>query len=78
MENLNFIISGLYTFLIIAISGFLGYLIGSKEFKKIVELKIEQMKQKPVDKSGAIKQIPPDQRTDEAKEFDKRIKELGL
>lgn len=72
---LNFILGGVYTFVLVGISGFVGYLIGSKEFKKIVEQKISA-KNSLLNQGGAVKMKTP---SDFARDKDgegRRIEEL--
>lgn len=72
------LVGGLYTFIIISISGFLGYLIGTKELRKIVETKIEQMKKTQVT-SGPVKQKTPEEmRLSKDGEYLRKKELLGL
>jgi hypothetical protein len=49
----------LFTFVIIAISSFIGYLIGTKQLNKIVENKIDMMKKQVT--SGPVKAKTPEE-----------------
>jgi hypothetical protein len=74
---IQFLVGGIYTLIIISLSGFIGYLIGSKELKKIIEAKVEALKKQQIS-SGPVKQRTPQQLKDENNDALKRIKELGL
>lgn len=53
------LVGGLYTLIVVALSGFVGYLIGSKELKRVIEEKL--LKPKKYEQSGIVKMRTPEQ-----------------
>jgi len=72
------LIGGIYTFIIIAISSFIGYLIGTKQFNKIVENRIDMMKRQQIT-SGPVKAKTPEEiKLSKDGEYQRKKELLGL
>jgi len=79
MSLIELMIAGIYTFSITLISAFIGYLIGHKDFQRVVNERILKEKytqevRKP--SGGAVKMITPQEIAIGNDEQAKRIKEL--
>jgi uncharacterized protein YneF (UPF0154 family) len=74
MTILYFILGGVWTIVMLAVGGIVGYFLGTKELEKSLE-RIRQHK-KPIE-SGPVKQITPlEKQADKVKGESDRIKEL--
>jgi NAD/NADP transhydrogenase alpha subunit len=76
---IEFAIGGIYTLIIIAISGFIGYLVGTKDLKKLVDEQVKRYTKSEVSlQGGPVKAKTPSQIKNEREEPGEiaRIREL--
>jgi NAD/NADP transhydrogenase alpha subunit len=74
---IEFAIGGIYTLIIISISAFIGYLVGTKDLKKLVDEQVKRYTKSEVSlQGGPVKSKTPQQLKNDDNDEGKRIREL--